>query len=409
MLSLFRGSVWKSSVGLAGGFLGAFLGILISRVFLSNNVDSVSLGYIFGINGLTALAVVLAVEGFTSAVPLTFKNPEKHVKGLLVVSTVLTVVVSLFVFVLAGVIFSDYGFLFEYWWLILLGIIFSIFVSAGQAVEAVSSVVGRNWVAVWRRTSVQFIGLGLFILSTLSYSFMNESVVTVSVWFICTMLGSIVAFMVGLWLLLKGDSVTQLSVSETWSELKANYIFHHFSKLGIVLPRFIIPVLILGLFGFEINAEFVVLWTVLGLFTVLVSAVTRAYMSHYEDSHAWSNSWKVWGVIVLLPLMVTAVFSGWVVGLFGESFAGLDGLLLVGLLALLPYSVVDFMLARLRVLGNVKFSSGLSVAAGVVLVASVILGGFMGGMSGIMWSQMLVYLLFAVILTLTVLLLGKKL
>ena len=379
MAGLFSGSIWKSSVGLAGGFFGAFLGIFISRVFLSNNVDSVALGFIFGVNGLTALAVVLAVEGFTSAVPLMFVAPEKHVKGLLVVSTLLTVLCSLTVFIVAGLVFPDYGFVFEYWWLFLLSVVFTVFVSAGQTVEVVSSMVGRNWVSVWRRTSVQFVGLGLFIAAGMLYPFMSVTVESVTVWFVCVLAGSVVAFVGGLWLLVRGTHVVQVSVVESWQVLRKNYVFHHLSKLGTMLPRFVIPIIVLGLFGFTVNSEFVVLWTVLGLLASLVGAVSRGYMSHYALTDSWGAAWKVLLVLVGVPMVLAGIFNSWVVGLFGVGFATLGGLFLVGLLGLLPYSVVDLFLARLRVAGRVRLSSLLSVLSGVCLVACVVLFGLWFG------------------------------
>lgn len=406
-MNIFRHPVWKASAGLAGGFFGAFLGLFVSRVFLSNNVDLFDLGVIFGVNGLTALSVVLAVEGFTSNVPVNFSNPLRHVRSLIIYSMLFVFVSSVLLFVGFGLYSSEYSFLVDYWWLIVFGVVVSMLVGAGQAVEVVASMTGHNFVPVWRRTSVQFIGLGLFTGAMLMFG-LPENMGSVFLWFLCAVVAGLVAVCVGLWLLVRGVNVPQSGLKETWVLLGRDYVSHNVSKLGLVLPRFIVPVVVLGLFGLTVNSEYVVLWTVVGLFAVMVSAVSRAYMSYHDLVGSWVVSLKVWVLIVLLPLTLAAVLNSQIVGLFGDGFSSLGGLLLVGLLSVLPLSVIDFMLARLRVSGGVRISSWLALLNGTSVVFGVVLFGGWFGLPGIMWSYVAVYTVFSIVMVVTVVLRERR-
>lgn len=396
MKTFVQHPVFKSATGLGLGFLGAFLGVFVSRVFLANNVDEYVLGVIFGVNGLTALAVVLAVEGFSSSIPTNVKNPLPYMRSMFIINMLFTVTVGLLVLGGAGVLFPEYGFMFEFWFLTGLGLLFTVFVGAGQMVEACAAVINKNVLIVWRRTSVQFIALLFFILVVTVWNVTGNNVILL-VWFGGLVLGAGIAVVVStVWLFWGSGKNVQYGFIETWKYSMGGYLFHHFGKLGIVLPRFIIPVFILALFGLEINTGFVVLGTMLGLLSVVVSAVSRGYMSHYLVVGAWKNMWGAWVVLFLIPAVLVFILSNWLVGLFGDGFKDLGGLLQLGVLGLLFYSFIDIWLAYFRVVGKVKLSSFVSILFGIVLVGGVLFGGGVAGLEGIMVAYLIIYAVFSV-------------
>jgi hypothetical protein len=319
----------------------------------------------------------------------------------------LNVVTVLIVFSVSALLSAEFSFVFDYWYLFLLGLGVVLTVSFGQLVETAAAVVGKNLIPVWRRTSIQFAALGLFMVLLL---LVNESsgALTVALWFGCMILGGLIAAVSSLWLLLRGygeegengdkhEAREQRGFVETWRLNMQSYWGHHFGKLGLVLPRFVIPVLVLSLFGSQVNVDFVILWTVLGLVSMGVSAVSRGYMSHFEDSGSWRQSWQSWSLLILLPMLVLAFLATPVMGAFGDEFKSLNELLLVGLLSMVPFSVLDLYSARLRSAGSVRSASWLTVASGAVLVAVVIGLGSVWGLSGIMWSYVVVYSVFALL------------
>lgn len=396
MNTLLQHPVFKSALGLGLGFLGAFLGVFVSRVYLSNNVETNVLDIILGVNVLTALIVVLAVEGFTSAVPTNVVQPLPLMKNMILISVIFTVSIGS-VFLITFSFLDGYFFLQEYWWLGFISLFIIVAVGAGQMLESAAAVVGKNNVIVWRRTSVQFIGLGVFILLTV-LTLVNDGNV-LFVWFVSVLLGGLVAFFTSwVWLFYNEEKVKNVSFRKTWAIVMPKYFYHHMSKLGIVLPRFIIPVIILALFGLEFNTSFVILWTVLGFLSMIISAVSRGYMSHHGLDNSWSIAWKTWGIFFVLPALLIFVFNKEVVGLFGDNFNDLGVLLQVGLVSMVFYSFVDFILARLRVEGAVRLSSVVSVVSGIVLVGLVILSGSLFGLFGVMLAYVVVYVLFAFIL-----------
>lgn len=396
-MNILKHPVFKSSLGLGLGFMGAFLGLFFSRSYLSNTVDIQVLDIILGVNVLTALIVVLAVEGFTSAVPVNVKEPLPLIRGMLIISVLFTLVIGSILLLVFNFFIEGYSFLQEYWWLGFLSLLIIAFVGAGQMLEAAAAVIGKNGIIVWRRSSVQFITLVLFILLTLA-SIVNDFNVLL-VWFIVSVIGGGLALGISLILFFRGEGyVKQVSFKEAWHTVMPKYVYHHLSKLGIVLPRFIIPVILLALFGLDFNTRFVILWTILGFLSMAISAVSRGYMSHYVLNDSWKVAWQTWLMFFLLPAVTIFVFSNPIIVLFGENFSDLSGLLQIGLISMLFYSFVDLMLAWLRVQGFVKLSSWVSVTSGIVLVVSAIMSGFIGGLLGVVYIYVGVYSLFALIL-----------
>lgn len=397
MTIFIKHPVFKSAVGLALGFLGAFLSIFISRLYLSNNVDEYVLGVIFGVNGLTALAVVLSVEGFTSSIPSNIKNPLPYMRNMFFINLILTSAIGIVVILGSAVLFTEYNFMFDFWFLTILGLLFTILVGAGQMIEACAAVVNKNSLIIWRRTSVQFIALLFFITGVTVWNITGDNGLLL-VWFIGLVIGAGVAVLVATIGLFWGSTrMPQIAFKETWKYSMNNYLFHHLGKLGIVLPRFLIPVFILALFGLEVNTSFVILGTILGLLSVIVSAVSRGYMSHYLLEGSWKNMWGSWVILFLLPAVIVFILSDFMVGLFGLGFNNLGGLLKLGVVGLFFYSFVDIWLAYLRVAGKVKLSSFISLFFGAVLVCGVLFGGVVGGLEGIMVSYLVIYFIFSVL------------
>lgn len=61
MAAFFNSRIFKSSLGLAAGFIVAFVGVFTSRVYLANNLDVDTLNTLFALSSLIALSVVLNV------------------------------------------------------------------------------------------------------------------------------------------------------------------------------------------------------------------------------------------------------------------------------------------------------------------------------------------------------------
>lgn len=387
----------RTAYGLALGFFGAFVGVFVSRVFLANSFSSEVLDVVLAVNGLTALAVVLAVEGFTSAVPVNVSKPVPLLRGMNAAGLFLSLLVGIPLVTVFALFVPGYGFLKDSFGLVVLAVLVVVFVGLGQVVESAAGVMNKDVVIVWRRSSVQFVGLLLFMLIVLMFNVGDG--IAVIVWFVAGVVASVFAFVSSLFWLRRGNGGTvQLPVREASKVVLKDYLFHHASKLGIVLPRFIIPVIVVGLFGLVFNTRFVILLTVLGFLSVVISAVSRGFMSHSGLHDAWRVAWGGWLVLFLLPAVLVFLFSDFVVGLFGVGFNDLGGLLKVGVVGFFFYGFVDMLLARLRVVGSVKLSSVLSLASGVVLVVAVIVSGLLFGLEGVIWSYVFVYSLFALLM-----------
>jgi hypothetical protein len=396
MIKLFTHPIFKSSLGLGLGFLGAFIGLFLSRVFLSNNLEDYSLAAIFGVGALSALTVVLSVEGFTSSLPVNIKHPLPYMRSLSIISFLLSLSVGGLLFLLS-LLLPGYRFLLDYWWLVLLGIAAAVLISLGQLIETAAAMIGKDLIPFWRRSSIHLVALGVFAL----FFILANGLTTVwilLVWMLAVILGGIVSVSTSWLFLFNGAGrIEQEGLALTWDTAMKGYGFHHLSKLGIVLPRFILPVLVLALFGTKTSIEFIVLWTLLGLVSLMISAVSRSYMSHYELDGSIVQAWKSWTVLILIPASLVFLFSEQVLFLFGENYVALGDLLRIGILAFLPFSILDISLSRLRVMGKVKAASLISLISGIALVSISLVAGSLNGLEGIVYAHLISYTFFGVV------------
>lgn len=396
MIKLFTHPIFKSSLGLGLGFLGAFIGLFLSRVFLSNNLEDYSLAAIFGVGALSALAVVLSVEGFTSSLPVNIKHPLPYMRSLAVISLLLSLISGGVLFVLA-LSLSGYSFLIDYWWLALFGVAAAALISVGQLVETAATIMSKDLIPFWRRSSTHVVALSLFALFFILTTGLTTGEVLLG-WMVAVILGGVVSVSTSWLFLLRGEGrIKQKGLQLTWDTAMKGYGFHHLSKLGIVLPRFILPVLVLALFGAKISIEFIILWTLLGLISLMISAVSRSYMSHYELEASVGRTWQSWLVLISVPAALVFLFSEQVLSLFGESYAALGDLLRIGILAFLPFSILDISLSRLRVIGKVKTASLISLISGIALVSTVLAAGSINGLQGIVYAHLISYTIFGAV------------
>jgi O-antigen/teichoic acid export membrane protein len=394
MTSMLREPVFRSSFGLAIGFLGAGLSVFLSRIFLTNEVEGEALKDIFALGSLIALIVVISVEGFSSLLSASKENLLPHLRNINLISVGFTVAVSFMVIPLSGLISQDYRFIIENLWVAIISVVVCCTIAIGQTLEAVAAVKGKNLIPLWRRASTQLIALGIFAtLWGVGSGWSNITILLV--WFLCAVTAGIISSTTSqLWLFRSEPKAPRTQMGETMKSIMPNYLEHHFSKLGIVLPRFIVPVLIVILLGAETGIDFVLLWTVLGLISLVISSISRGYLSHAQSPRSYSVMMKSWLIMILAPTAILFLSSDWVMSVFGEQYSELGHLLRIGLVSTIPYALLDFMLARMKVQGQIGLSSIISMSSGAILLLTVVIASLQFGLEGAMYSFMLVYTLF---------------
>lgn len=409
VINMLNSTIFKSSLGLAAGFLGAAIGGFLARVFLSNEIEIDTLKDIFALGSLIALFIVVSVEGFTSLLSVSKTNLLSHFKSLSIISVVFSSIAGLVVVLSAAMTSNDYSFILSSPYIILLSLIVGATISVGQILEIIASRMGKNLVPFWRRASTQFITLGIFA-AIWAHSAEWSKEATLLAWFACAATaGAISATTSYIWVFGGEQKSNQETLRKTREKVMGGYLTHHISKLGLVLPRFIIPVLVVIILGAEVGVSYVLLWTILGLISVSISSVTRGYLNYSSEPKGVPTALFSWAIIIFIPSLLIFLYSDSVMAIFGPDFTSLGYLLKIGLLSLIPYALFDFSLAWLKANGRVKLSSILSISSGIILVSLIAaLAIFGGGLTELMYGYLILYSIFGLFAPLLVYLISKK-
>src|SRR5258706_6331945 len=184
----------------------------------------------------------------------------------------------------------------------------------------------------------------------------------------------------------------RLTQRPDWSLLRrlgGAALWHHAFNLALLAPGLLLPLLVTVLLSAEANAGFYLAWMLVGFVFVVPTALTTVlHAVGAADAQALARETRR-TLALSLPATLLAsgllfVVAGWVLGLFGASYAAqatwcLRILCLAGLPAILKSHYIAFCRAR----DALHRALPLMIAGGLLELALATLGATLGGLLGL--------------------------
>jgi O-antigen/teichoic acid export membrane protein len=187
----------------------------------------------------------------------------------------------------------------------------------------------------------------------------------------------------------RGQRLTQRPDWSLLRRLSGAALWHHAFNLALLAPGLLLPLLVTALLSAEANAGFYLAWMLVGFVFIVPTALTTVlHAVGAADTQSLARETRR-TLALSLPATLLAggllfVVAGWVLGLFGASYAAqatwcLRILCLGGLPAILKTHYIAIYRAR----DELRRALPLILAGGLLELALATLGAILGGLWGL--------------------------
>lgn len=241
-------------------------------------------------------------------------------------------------------------------------------VASSAVVDPAATAVKRTWLVALR--ALLFSASKIVLLVVLLRAGFTPPVAVGISWALCAAVTSV--FILG-W---THSWVRPDRWAAAFASLRKGLSHHHASAVSGGLPPLIIPLMVTGVLGAAVSAQFSMAWMLAAVFFMVSPAVAAVSLAHgaadgTDLPKQMRHASGLIAALVALPMVAAIAFGSQIMGVFGPGYQVAAPLLALLALSVIPDAVTNLAVAAARVRGRLRVATSINIVIAAVTLALV--------------------------------------
>lgn len=390
----------RNTINILASYLTGLLASIIILKILTSSYTPQSVGQATSIISLTAFTIIIAVQGYMIAIPLTIKN-NPHVtiptytKTYITLTTVKTLTASIITQTLLILFIPAFNFLTNpaIFTLTLIG---TLAITAGQTNDTISSTTNNPQLILARQTVSQAIIILTLIPAVTIFTTDAPLALTIA-----RTTGALIALAYPAWHNMRKPQPDSNNIKTVWKLTKPNLHHHHASKIASSLPTFLIPIITISILGSTQTAIFATTWSIYTFLYFTTISISQAMITtqHSQLKQLTIQAFKTAAIILTIPIVFLTLTPQTILSLYGQTYTQGATLLTTLALSAIPLTITEILTANLRIQNKLKTVTTIQTVTSITLIALIILSLENYGIESIGYIQLTLFTIQTITLT----------